>query len=188
MNLIHLTRPCLINDRFLINNKHRIVYNKNSDYFIGSSYIHELADTNEALNQNHEYFDRFSFIKKSFVFVITETIGEYPYPYFTEKTWRTMLYKMPFMMVGGKHSLKLLKQFGFKTFNEYWDEEYDNFDNLADRIDMLTDNLHKLSLLSQNELDNLHEKMLPIVEHNFNHLEYFYKNQSNDIKEKLKNL
>ena len=92
------------------------------------------------------------------------------------------------MIVGGKHSLKLLKSFGFKTFNDYWNEDYDNFENLIDRIEMVTDNLDKLSKLTQNDLDKLNEKMLPIVEHNINHLEYFYNQQTIDIEEKLQNL
>ena len=188
MNLIHFPKVCRINDRFFTNSKHKKVYNDNSGYFINSSYVHTLADQDKMLNQNHEYFDNFSFIKKSFVLLITETVGEYPYPYLTEKTWRTILYKMPFMIIGGKHSLKLLKSFGFETFNEYWNEDYDNFEKLADRVDMVTQNLANLSELKNNELDNLYQKMLPIVEHNCNHLEIFYKKQQNDIKEKLENL
>ena len=188
MNLIHFPTQTRINDVFLVGNKRNDIYKKHSDYFLDSTYTHDLASPNWVLNQNNEHFDDFSFIKQSFVFLVTETIGEYPYPCLTEKTWRTMLNRMPFMIVGGKHSLKLLKSFGFKTFNDYWNEDYDNFENLIDRIEMVTDNLDKLSKLTQNDLDKFNEKMLPIVEHNINHLEYFYNQQTIDIEEKLQNL
>lgn len=184
-NLIYFTNCSAIHDRFFIDQNKIDVYNKHRSYFSNEFYCHELAKSNKI---NRDHYNDYSFIKKSFVFLITETVGEYPYPYLSEKTWRVLLYKMPFMIIGGKHSLKLLKSFGFKTFNEYWNEDYDNLENLIDRVDMVTDNLQKLSMLSQNELDNLYEKMLPIVEYNFAHLDCFYKEQTTNIKEKIQNL
>ena len=36
------------------------------------------------------------------------------------------MYKQPFIMLGAKGSLNALRKQGFKTFEEYWDESYDD--------------------------------------------------------------
>lgn len=162
------------------------VFLKNNNFFKDSFHSHKLCSADEKSIQNH--FSNFSFVKKSFVYVITETVAEYPYPYFSEKTWKAILFKMPFMIVGGKHSLNQLKLFGFKTFDDFWDESYDNLDHAADRVDKIVENLKTLSRLDNNHLDNIYKKMLPIIDYNQKHLEKFYQTQLDEITERLKNI
>ena len=153
-------------------------------FFKDSYFSHKLCSS-ENLTL---YEDDFSFFKKSFLYIITETVAEYPYPYFTEKTWKAMLLQKPFLMVNSQHSLKKLKDFGFKTFDEFWDEGYDDLEYAADRIDKITEIVSDLSNLTANEIDTLYKKMLPLLEHNQQQVKTLYFDQQNDIKEKLKNL
>jgi hypothetical protein len=187
MNIIKIEPQTRFNNLLFLNEKQHRTYVNNNIFFKNSFYSHDLCSVSDKEIQNH-FKNNFSFVKRSFVYLITETVAEYPYPFLTEKTWKAIVYKMPFMIVGGKHSLKCLRSFGFKTFENFWDEEYDNLDYAADRIDKITDNLQILALLNQTEIDNLYKKMLPLLEHNFNHLNYFYKKQIFDIKEKLRDL
>ena len=48
------------------------------------------------------------------------------YPYLTEKTWRNFKCRMPFVLIGQKHSLKQLHELGYKTFHPFIDESYDD--------------------------------------------------------------
>ena len=50
-------------------------------------------------------------------------------PWLTEKTWRAVLYGMPFVVVGQKHTLKYLHSLGFKTYSDLWSEDYDNLND-----------------------------------------------------------
>ena len=84
-------------------------------FFKNQYYCHKLCSQNSNEIQNH-FNNDFSFVNKSLIYLITESVAEYPYPYLTEKTWKAMFYQTPFMIVGPKHSLHLLQSFGFQTF------------------------------------------------------------------------
>ena len=72
---------------------------------------------------------------------------------------------MPFILVGTQYSLKVLKQQGYKTFNNLWDESYDNIYNFDDRINAVVELVKELRTknLKKLVLDNL-----DILEHNYN--------------------
>lgn len=186
MNIILLEPHTRFNNLMIFKNHQKEIYINNNDFFKNSFYEHTLCSLTD--NKLLSDFDSFSFVNQSFLYLITETVAEYPYPYFSEKTWKAMIYKMPFMIVGAKNSLKQLREFGFKTFEDFWDESYDKLDNAADRIDLIVKNLDELSKLSQQNIDNLHKKMLPLLEHNQKFMEQFYYDQFNSVKKQLENL
>lgn len=47
----------------------------------------------------------------------------------TEKTFRNLAYGIPFVVVGQKYTLQVLKKLGFKTFDTLIDEKYDMLDD-----------------------------------------------------------
>jgi hypothetical protein len=108
--------------------------------------------------------------KNSLVHIVTETLYEQDTLHLTEKTFKPIVMQMPFMLVAPKYSLEYLKSYGFKTFAEFWSEEYDILDN-ADRINAITTLLLDLENLSYLERRRLQQHIAPIVEHNFN---WFY--------------
>ena len=61
----------------------------------------------------------------------------------------------PFFVVGNPHTLKKLKELGFKTFECIWDESYDNELDLNTRIEKIISEVKKLTNIS---LEELHEK------------------------------
>jgi hypothetical protein len=168
-------------------NKHqRQIYQKHNDFFENKFYSNILSNTDQKLI--NEYLVDYSFFKKSFVYIITETVADYPYTYFTEKTWKAFMYKMPFMIVGSKNSLAQLRSFGFKTFGNFWDEGYDTLECAANRIDKIVENLKILSMLSQTDIDKLYKEMLSILDYNQSHLKTFYQCQLDRISKELENL
>jgi len=54
--------------------------------------------------------------------------------YVTEKTMWSIFNLMPFVIVGPPGALAALKDLGFKTFDKWWDEGYDNEKDHAERI------------------------------------------------------
>ena len=70
------------------------------------------------------------------------------------------------MTLGSVGTLELLKQRGYKTFSEYWDESYDILPATEDRIEVIVKNLEKLSKLSLDELIKLRKEIEPILTHN----------------------
>ena len=57
---------------------------------------------------------------------------------------------------------------GFKTFDKFWDESYDQETSDHTRISKLIDIVKQISSRSESELLNLFDEMLPVIEHNYN--------------------
>lgn len=66
--------------------------------------------------------------------------------YLSGNTWRSMIMGMPFLINGTRHSLQMLRDLGYKTFNGIIDESYDEEPDTMRRIAMITDQLQKISL------------------------------------------
>ena len=77
------------------------------------------------------------FIKKSGVHIVSETVFHYPYPFLTEKTMTALLSSRPFILIGASGSLRLLKEKGYKTFDDVFDESYDSITNPSDRMEAI---------------------------------------------------
>ena len=78
------------------------------------------------------------------------------YVFITEKTLKPIMNLHPFFVVGNPHTLKKLKELGFKTFDCIWDESYDNELDLNTRIEKIISEVKKLTNIS---LEELHEKI-----------------------------
>lgn len=106
---------------------------------------------------------------KFFVEIVCETFlaGTTFYP--TEKIWRPFICMTPFMVIGPRDYLRNLKKLGFRTFDQWWDESYDEdagFDNGRLSIQTIQDNCDRLAKLSVSELESMYQDMLPTLLHN----------------------
>lgn len=64
-----------------------------------------------------------------------ETSGAVDTPFITEKTFKPMAFFHPFVVVGEPGTLNRLKQIGFETFENLFDEHYDCISNWIIRTD-----------------------------------------------------
>lgn len=95
----------------------------------------------------------------------TWTQGNCFYP--TEKTTRPILLKKPFILMGPANYLLHLRQLGFKTFGDFWDEDYDGYSGI-DRYQRILNLIDHLATQSQTQLDDLHNNIKPILDYNYN--------------------
>jgi len=101
--------------------------------------------------------------------VVPETIFFQEKLHLTEKTFKPIVAKRPFILVAAPGNLAYLKSYGFKTFDRWIDESYDNERDPYKRIEMITEQLKKLCLLNKQELKQMHTEMQEVLEHNFQH-------------------
>lgn len=174
--------PSRYNDDLDMSDKQRQTLIKHLDTFKYKNFK-DCGIEGTATGFNNEFF--MPWLHTSLVYIITETVGDYPYPYFSEKTWRAMITGVPFMLVGAPGSLNLLRSFGFKTFGSWWDENYDNLPTVADRIDGVVNELKKLNKMDLKNLSRIKEEMLPTLKHNRYHMREFRKNNLENIKNSL---
>ena len=82
---------------------------------------------------------------------------------FTEKTWKPIAMKMPFIIIGQPFVLKKLREYGYKTFP--WDESYDEIVDPDKRMESIIDLV--VALNSRKDFVELIESCEDIVDHNF---------------------
>jgi len=130
-----------------------------SNWMIPSSYIHIINET-------------FTFYNKNCLFL-------------TEKTFDCINAMTPFLIMGQPFSLKHLQDLGFKTFNEVWDESYDEIINTQDRLNEI---LKIINELEKRDVKKVFSDTIPILKHNRDVLEMHNSQFSVTIYNKLSNL
>jgi hypothetical protein len=98
-------------------------------------------------------------------------------PFVTEKTYRPILLKHPFLCFGAKNQNKEITKYGFELYDEIFDYEFDSKDNINDRISGIIENLNNLK--EKNYYD-LHKKIEPKLEYNKNLALKIWENCEND--------
>lgn len=85
----------------------------------------------------------------------------------TEKTIRPMLLKKPFIVFGSKDYLAYLRQMGFRTFADFWNEDYDGYQG-KERYIRLIKLINYIAGLSRTQLETMHWDMQFTIDHNYN--------------------
>ena len=79
--------------------------------------------------------------------------------YFTEKITKPLYYGQPFIVIGFKNSLKFLKEMGFETYDDIFDESYDELETWEERTKHVWYQVERLLKLSKEELKKMFEKV-----------------------------
>ena len=118
--------------------------------------------------------------KSSFLHIVLETVVDRQH--LTEKIFKPIVLRQPFVLVGGIGSLEYLRSYGFKTFGSFWDESYDEIENLDERMQAIADIVNNIGAMSLNELESMRTGMQEILDHNYNR---FYNGFSKDCWQEL---
>ena len=129
---------------------------------------------NLAINITTEDYER------TFLSVVTETLADEGTLFFSEKIWKPIMVGHPFMVFGNRGSLKHLKSLGFKTFDKWIDESYDDGEDFQIRSQMITNELIRFSQKSKEELINIRLEMDEICSFNFHHFKQYYEEKYGD--------
>lgn len=126
------------------------------------------------IKQNHYYpiqlpanLNILQFYDNIFVDVVNETFVRDEVFFATEKSWRPILARRPFITMGARNHLANLRKLGFKTFNDFWDEGYDEY-SMQDCVWEIEKVLDTISRWSQSKLIQVLKEMQPILDHNYN--------------------
>lgn len=107
---------------------------------------------------------------------------EFRNDYLTEKTARSIMLGMPFIMLGPAYSLDRLHKMGFKTFDGFINESYDRETDQYARMELIKEEIFKISKLSTNYLENIYKELYPILLHNRNNVKNIQDNNAKKIQ------
>jgi hypothetical protein len=102
----------------------------------------------------------------TFISVVTETLYEENTLFNSEKIWKPIIVGHPFMVLGAQYQLKWLKEQGFKTFDKWIDESYDNEYKMENRSKKIIEELKKLKNLGLERLKEIRLEMQEICIYN----------------------
>ncbi len=106
----------------------------------------------------------------SLVNIITETYFFNKVIHITEKTYKPIAFMQPFILVGSAGSLQHVKDMGFRTFSEFWNENYDLETDDKVRFSMITSLIESIANWTPEEKIEFSYKVKDIVDYNVNHL------------------
>ncbi len=102
----------------------------------------------------------------AFINVVTETVTHGNF--LSEKIWKPIIGKRPFLLVGPPGSFEQLHNWGFKTFSNFWNEDYNEFGEDA-QIEEICKILFRMNKHPIAHLRILYDEMQEILNHNHNH-------------------
>ena len=169
-NHISVPRTCQYEniDISVVANKYCNTYPDISQVF-ESAELPRLFEGEESQQMTSCWLSNYAEAQDSLVYVPTETVYFGRRTHLTEKTFKAIALEMPFVLVAPAHSLEYLRSYGFKTFDDIFDETYDTEIDDVLRVEKVTRLLKDLDNQSERERQSIHRACLPIVEHNFRH-------------------
>lgn len=87
--------------------------------------------------------------------------------FITEKLFKSISYKHPFIHCSIEKSLDAIRKLGYKTYEGIIDESYDVESNPSQRLKMIVKEIDRLSNLTEDELQKFKDQCKQIAEYNF---------------------
>ena len=110
------------------------------------------------------------------ILVVSETNFSSSEVSLTEKSFKPIKEKHPFITVGVNGTLRSLKEMGFITFSAFWDEGYDDILNPAERMAAILRVCYHISTWNEEQIKDFRRRVKPILDHNYEILKIEYSN------------
>lgn len=96
----------------------------------------------------------------------------------SEKTIKPIIFKKPFVILGGVGINQFLKHLGFELFDEVIDYSFDNETDLSKRTELFVENMNLLVNNNNKNYSKIYKKLLPKIMHNYNNFFNVIKNDN----------
>ena len=109
------------------------------------------------------------YYENSYFNFVTETFFYEDSLFISEKVFKPILFKQPFIVYSSPFTLKQLHRLGYKTFSEVIDESYDSEIDNSKRRKMIEQEITKLCNMTIEEIHEIYWSIKHIFDHNFKH-------------------
>lgn len=125
----------------------------------------DFKDT-KFINNGSQTLNAIPEMMESFLHVVTETCFWEVKDHLTEKIFKPIVAQQPFVLLGCVNNLAYLKRYGFKTFDAWWDEGYDQIDDPILRIQAVVKIINDICNMSNEDLESMLCEMKHVLQHN----------------------
>jgi hypothetical protein len=115
---------------------------------------------------------------QAYINIVSETTFYRDSIFLSEKIFKPIIHGQPFVVVGSPGSLRLLHTHGYKTFSPYICEDYDNEPDDNKRMQMIIDELRRLSALPEDVFLDQIQLMHEICVYNMQNFKLRFKKMS----------
>lgn len=123
---------------------------------------------------------------KSYFSIVTESeMSGGDIERYTEKSVKALLCGHPVVILGNPFTLRTLKQLGFITFSDFWDESYDQVLDPADRLHKALGVIDQLLSMNESEFRQIMVDAWPLVEHNIRNAAGLGRNRYIEMEDKI---
>jgi hypothetical protein len=143
----------------------KLIFNE----FSNTNYSFVLDENENNINGSFSASINLNLNSRAFWHIVTETVFYEEKLHLTEKIFKPIVSRQPFILVGATNNLAYLKSYGFKTFDRWIDESYDLETDPDIRIKMIADQIEILSNYTPVELKKMHLEMLAVLDYNRDH-------------------
>ena len=107
--------------------------------------------------------------QECFLHIVTETAFDICENYISEKVFKPIVLKQPFVVMGTPGTLETLNSLGFDTFDNYWNEKYDREFDHNKRYQQVFDTVKKVGSWPIKDCQYMNSIMEEQLEKNYNH-------------------
>lgn len=118
--------------------------------------------------------------------IVTETYFNSKIIHLTEKTFKPIINRHPFIMIASSGTLGKIKEFGFKTFDSIIDESYDNIIDDNERFEKIFNLIEEIATWNQKKRVKVSNQIKDIVDYNYELLQNRDTIELNTFVEKYK--
>jgi hypothetical protein len=152
----------------------------------------------EITNFNHSYYPSFSGdrdtnldvrklfadnIKECFCMIVTESRFFQPLANFSEKTLNAVLFQKPFVVAAPLKTLEYLRELGFRTFDRWWNESYDQELDHQKRMLKIFSVIDHINSMDIETMKTVYLDMREVLQHNKNTLFELYNHEKDSIRQ-----
>ena len=111
----------------------------------------------------------FALWQSALLHVVNETVFYADKLHLTEKIFKPIVAKRPFVLAAAPGNLAYFRSYGFQTFASWIDESYDDMQDPDQRLSAITGEIAKISSLSPGQMRDLVHDMQKVLDHNKRH-------------------
>lgn len=129
----------------------------------------DLVTNRAPLTLDHNYLyeqSLFSIVSETHYYV--SHLGYESTRFLSEKVWKPILFKHPFIVISSPGILKCMKYIGYKTFDGIIDESYDKITNDGDRLLAIAEEANRICNMTPAQTEKFIKQCREVCEYNYN--------------------
>ena len=133
--------------------------------------VDNLAYGNSSITWKHMWNTKFALVHETIPNGLEPAFKGFDHiPFLSEKAYKPFATGQLFVIHGCVGTIRALKDQGYDVFDDIINHDYDTIEDGIERVKKICTEVERLSMIPDNEWENILKSLIPRFEYNFNHL------------------